>query len=404
MMDIGKYGALIVVVGLAACGGGGSPAVEGTATLFQGAVNAAAVPGIRAVPLVADGHWSFVPNQMTATMTGACFIPMGETGCGTMPFASTCTVTFDPKKGSIAQLGTCSFPTTAGTYVGVQIEFSTTYQVLIDDTVNGIYTDPSQGTLLNSTMPAGGAQMVTFQDTNSQGGVNDNTTFFPAPKTFAATDSPSLSIIFDPTHWLIAPVTSGTFGNLASAGSPPVHMTLDSPGKAMLLNVYSTGNLSSAGNLAVGPPPGGLSEAKVFFSDAAGTMPISLDGPVGIPGNGPSGSHLCGIPGEIYDSAWPAAPSNCSVNGGCFGRGGYLGVDASGVMTWAMPADQWAYASYALVAQMKLPTTVGATTTLDYVCTQTVPMPANGTTYTTAPDLTALGTVQTIGLMTLVAD
>jgi hypothetical protein len=233
--------------------------------------------------------------------------------------------------------------------------------------------------------------------------VNDNTTYFPAPKTFAATDSPSLSIIFDPTHWLTATVTSGTFSALASSGSPPIHVALDSPGKAMLLNVYSTSNLSSAGNLAVGPPPGGLSEAKVFFSDAAGTMPISLDGPVEIPGNGPSGSHLCAISGEVYDSAWPAAPSDCSM-GGCFGRGGYLGVDANGVMTWAMPADQWDYTSYALVAQMTLPKTIGATTTLDYVCTSTVPMPANGTNYTTAPDLTALGTVQTIPLMTLVAD
>lgn len=402
-----RYGGLVTLaVSLFGCGDDGmqgTASISATAHLYQGAIG----PGVAArvnqpAPFVADGQWFFVPNKMTLTVNGACFVPMGQTHCGPMPFTAPCTVTFDPSKGSVAQLGACSFPAQTGTYVGVQINFNTAYETLISDATNGIYTDSSSSSLLSTTMPAGGAQMVTVRAPGG-GETNDMVTYFSA-QTFEATDSPSLSIIFDPTHWLNAYTSNGSFMRLQTNGSPPVHPTLAGAGKAMVFNVYSDSHLSSAGNFVASM--GALSEIKLFFADAAGTLPIEIDGPGQNPGTDQP-PHLCGIPGSVAASAWPgAATPDCSdAEGGCFGIGGYLGVSAGGVATWAFPADQFSFKSYAMVLQMQLPTAVGTPTTLNYVCTANPPTPAGGaTTYTTAPDLASLGTVQSITNMTLVAD
>ncbi len=63
----------------------------------------------------------------------------------------------------------CPFTLSSGAYKSTYIGFNATYDVLINDSTNGIYTDPSSPSLLRTgSPPPTGAQFVTVT-TNSSG-------------------------------------------------------------------------------------------------------------------------------------------------------------------------------------------------------------------------------------------
>lgn len=316
---------------------------------------------------------------------------------------------------SLAELADCTFEATPGAYNGLQLLIDSNYQVLISDTADGLYTDPASSTLLSTTPPAGGAQLVSF--TQGGPGTSSAFTYFTSPVTVtesgvvddASIATVELAVLFDPSYWLGTRANGGALVQpLSTNGNPPIYGTLEKPAKAVLLDVYNTSNEHSAGSIHT-TDPGMLSYVKLVFADDAQRAPLAVTGPQHLPegnGGGPGAGWIC--PTLPFFQAWPGSPDDCPKdrkNGACYGVAGYLGVTPSGVVSWAFSSDDFAYQTYSAVLSMQLPTTVGASTTVNYVCSSTAPAPANGAkTYTTAPDLSALGTVRTIANMTLVAN
>lgn len=71
--------------------------------------------------------------------------------------------------------------------------------------------------------------------------------------------------------------------------------------------------------------------------------------------------------------AWATAP----IAGGI---GGWLGVDASRTLSWALPATEGSYSTYAAYSVMAEGTEVGQTTVLQCKATASPPPPADGKT------------------------
>jgi hypothetical protein len=302
-------------------------------------------------------------------------------------------------------LTSCTFTAAPGTYVGVQLSFDGIYQVVINDPVNGIFTDAGAPNLLSTTAPTGNAGTIEM-DLSNMGGTN--VVMFPEPLELKENDTPTLSVIFDPIHWFNTKVSSGAFTEkLGAAGGPPVLAILGPAARVMFLSSgtpNSGGGLLSpptAGNIQTGN--GGMTDVTVIFSDAK--TPVFEGG----------GGLLCPHPNGAWGSAEAATPTICTDpnDSNCSEVGGYLGLDPNNVLSWAFPdahpsggAD---YSTYQSLLQMPLPTTIGNTTTLSYVCSTTVPSPSGGANvYTTAPNLTDFatsigGAVQTLSL-TLLAD
>src|SRR5207249_1669247 len=162
------------------------------------------------------------------------------------------------------------FEVPPGTYVGVGVGVSTTFDVLLADSANGFFTDPNSSTGLSTTAPPGGAAFASFTvpGPGGQGNVLTSQTFFTSPLVVQAGTSEA---------WAVSPPTS------------PVN-----------------------------------------------------------PANG-------------------------------FRAGGYLGLDANGVLCWAVPTD-YTYAQYNEVCEMPIVTAVGATTTLSCQHLTTAPPPVTGDT------------------------
>jgi len=405
---------LILVLSLAVgCGtsstpgtsGGGSTdssvSLTGAATFYNGATSAAKTSmefETREAPhrdakkspaqsrsLPATAGWNISPNQLTVTIPEIDFIT--SSGGNVSALATTCTATYDSSKPSATQLGTCALTLASGTYVGVAITYNTTFQAVVNDTTNNIYSDPTQSSLLNTTAPSGGAQSVNvgFGGSGSAGTTNGSTTYFPTPQTFSATSTPTISIFIDPTHWLQTTFNGTLFSQTLSwTGGASIYANIGGAGKALLISdAGTTGNIH---------PMQGFNDFKIFYSDA--TTPAAVA----------STFKSCTTSGSVFSGAWNSAPqTTCTSASGCYGAGGYLGLDSSSNLSWAFPSDG-TFTSYAAVMSMPIPTTVGNTTTLSYVCSDTAPAPAGGaTTYTTMPTLSSLGTVVTTQL-TLLTD
>jgi hypothetical protein len=336
--------------------------------------------------------WYLAPNTMTVTVVSIAFIQSGET-TGTAISLDNCSVTYNQSQASLAQLANCKFNIPAGTYIGVTITWNTMFQMVINDSTHGIYTDPTQTNLLNTVAPSGGGQSVNITDSNASGSTTaSETTMFPVAQTYDSSNLPELAIVFDPTHWMIARTDGTSFTtSIRMSGNPPIVASVDGMGKVMIFN-----NVASLGNIQ---PSSNLIELKVFYSTA--TTPWAV-----LASEDPCGSHLF--------NAWAGSTVgvDCTANGGsCFGNGGFLGLDSNNILSWALPAgNSWTYSIWSNVLSLPIPSnpTVGSTTsTLSYVClngTATAPVPAGGaSTYTTAPNLTSLGTVATQSL-TLMAD
>ena len=112
-----------------------------------------------------------------------------------------------------------------------------------------------------------------------------------------------------------------------------------------------------------GPTDDESGSVRVFYADAS--QPTYVFSPV--PG-GPS-------------QAWNVSPASSPVNpANGFRAGGYLGLDANGVLCWALPAD-YTYAQYSAICEMPVAAAVGDSTTLSCQHMTTVPAPVAGDTY-----------------------
>ncbi len=386
-----RLAALLVVSMALGCGGGGgggggggSSKVKGAVKVLNGptsttpaGVRAASARGLVVSGAPADGTYRLSPATMTMTVTGVGLIPAGASRNDVhVASLSGCTATYDCSAGSLAQLSDCEVSAPTGTFVGVVVEYSSTFTVVVNDTEAGIYSDPAEPGHLTTTPPAGGGKPIQVTDQNQDSPFGQVFTFFPAPVTISEGSTPQLYVVFEPTHWMIASVSGGAFSAPSMSGNPPIVPAMSSFGKAALYsNIGTTMSYSWDGCSA------GSCESLLFlYGDA--TTPVTVTW---------QDHDLCSTSGGA-----PVVAFN--GNGTLWGTYGMLGLDASGNLAWASAAgvsqSTGEITGYTGVYKMPARSAIGDTTTLQYQCTTSVPQPTSGDTYASgAPVLTDYGEV-----------
>ncbi|HSV08963.1 MAG TPA: hypothetical protein VLI07_20775 [Candidatus Binatus sp.] len=337
---------------------GGSGGSSATVSFFSGATPAghpAALRGDRPSAVVPkDGQWYLSPDQMILTVTSIQLLG-GSTG----PVAVNCPFTYDRSQPGLTKLSDCPIAVTPGTYSGLDVEISPTYQVLINDSDNGFY---STGTGVVTSPPAGGAQYLTVTTTSL--GVFSA---FPAPIDVGPGASPTLSVVVNGLQFFRVQVNGGA----VSLGWPDVGDT-DPKRPDMTVSVnalasvafYSNQGIGSAGAICTGgacspPPLQGVIAAYVFYSSA----------------NTPTWIQL----------VLNGTPAGCPIGvSGAFNGNGYLGLDATNTLGWALPTDS-SFSSYSTEFNMAQVTTLGGSTTMNCQQISTDPAPAGGNFSSGAP-------------------
>ncbi|TMA43137.1 MAG: hypothetical protein E6J81_16455 [Deltaproteobacteria bacterium] len=340
--------------------GGSSSA---TISFFSGATPAGHPAALRAVRpntlpmdvVPKDGQWYLSPDKMILTVTSI------QLQGGSMdPVAVNCSLTYDRSQPGLTKLSDCPFAATAGTYSGLNLEISPTYQVLINDSVNGFYSTSSG---LVTSSPAGGAEYLTVT-TNSFSGIAGE---FPAPIDVSSSAPPTLSVVVNGLQFFRVQVSSGA----VSLGWPDVGDT-DPRRPDMTVSVnalakvafYSNQGINSAGAICTGgacapPPLQGVIAAYVFYSSA----------------NVPTWIQL----------VLNGTPSGCPIGtSGAFNGRGYLGLDTTNTLGWALPTDN-SFSSYGTEFNMAQVTMLSGSTTLNCKQISTDPAPAGGNFSSGAP-------------------
>ena len=310
--------------------------------------------------LPADGHWALSPEQSRVTLTSLAF--QGADGNVATADLTGCVPTYVRDSAALSPILDCPFDVPPGTYVGVGVGVLTTFEVLLDDAANGFFTDPGSPTGLSTSAPAGGAQFASFvvPGPGGQGDVLTAQTFFTSPLVVAAGGSVSLDIVEDMIHTAFANVSGGVASFDTSLPLPAVQLVPSVSGAGRVEFYSPTGTALDA--LMPGPTDDESGSVRVFY--ASPPQPSYVFSPV----PGPS-------------QAWNVSPATSPVDpSGGFRAGGYLGLDANGVLCWALPAD-YTYAQYSKLCEMPIVSTVGASTTLSCQHMTSVPPPVSGDTY-----------------------
>ncbi|HUE29261.1 MAG TPA: hypothetical protein VMR79_00195, partial [Verrucomicrobiae bacterium] len=326
---------------------------QGAAALTAGQPSPSVVP--------ADGHWALSPEQSRVTLTNLAF--QGADGNVTTADLTACVPTYVRDSAALSPILDCPFDVPPGTYVGVGVGVLTTFDVLVDDAANGFFTDPGSPTGLSTSAPAGGAQFASFvvPGPGGQGNVLTSQTFFTSPLVVAAGGSVTLDVVEDMIHTVFANVTGGVASFDTSLPLPAVQLVPSVAG-AGRVEFYSA-NGTALDALMPGPTDDESGSVRVFYANPP--QPSYVFSPV--PG-GPS-------------QAWNVSPATSPVDpSGGFRAGGYLGLDANGVLCWALPTD-YTYAQYSKLCEMPIVTSVGASTTLSCQLMTSVPPPVSGDTY-----------------------
>jgi hypothetical protein len=334
-----------------------------TVSFFSGATPAGHPAALRAVrpktsSMIAvpkDGQWYLSPDKMVLTVTSIQLQggPMG-------PVAVNCSLTYDRSQPGLTKLSDCPFTAPAGTYSGLNLEISPTYQVLINDAVNGFYSTSSG---IVTASPAGGAEYLTVT-TNSFSGIYSQ---FPAPIDVSSNAPPTLSVVVNGLQFFRVQVSSGVVGlGWPDVGDPDPKrpdMTVSVNALARVA-FYSNQGIDSAGAICTGgacspPPLQGVIAAYVFYSSEAVPTWIQL--------------------------VLNGTPSGCPIGtSGAFNGRGYLGLDATNTLGWALPTDG-SFSSYSTEFNMAQVTTLGGGTTLNCKQISMDPAPAGGNFSSGAP-------------------
>jgi hypothetical protein len=351
---------------------GASNTAQVTAHVLNGATPAvlsAAAPVLNAVP--GDGNWTVSPNKMRLTLTEV-QLTTSATGIGGGARAqlTDCVIETDLAQPGLAALVDCPFTVEPGTYAGFGLSFNGTYEVLIDDPTNGLFTDPAAGTKLRTdTAPANGAQFVTV----TSGDVFGANGALPAPVTINGGDAVSLSIVISSLQFMKVTVASGTasFGWFGDGNPFRPGMTA-SFGDVAKLGYYVRQEIGTAlsRNISAGSPVNGVTSVGVFYATTTAPTFIGMD----LNGE-PSG---CAPIGVAFVANGPPTGS---------GLGGYAGLDSSGVLGWAVPTDN-TWATYSAEFAMAEKTTIGEATTLKCRKITADPAPPGGNYASGAPVIT----------------
>jgi hypothetical protein len=250
----------------------------------------------------------------------------------------------------------------------------------VDDAVNGIYTDPASGTGWSATEPAGGAQPIDNDvDFGGSSGI-----YFPSPLEIAAGDTVSIDVVLHGIHTIALQNNAGEVSLRYPSEALAIVPSLSGVGGAAF---YSSAATANNVDVSAVPP----AELVVFYD---------VDGPTQTWVTYTGGVEPC-LPPGVPGGAMSASPESSPEAGDGGRAGGYLGMDASDTICWAL-ATTAEYTTYASLWSMPQAADVGATTTLTCLATETVPAPTSGDTYTSG--CPAIDTPTNQVTVTLLAD
>jgi len=343
----GHVGGTAHVIRGASVGPGPTPTRDG-APGGEGPVFAATPTG---------GHWYLTPDQGKVTIVSLSF--KDSTGSPHDATMTSCTATYTRTGTSLSPLLDCPFTVDAGSYIEVDVGISNTFQVLINDATHGIFTDAASSTGLTSTAPAGGANFasLTIPVSSGQNGVFTTQSLFTTPLVVDSAAPPTVNLIVDMIHTVLMNVSGSTLTFDTSLPQPPVILTplIGGVGRAEVYSATGTADNVNAGIATTGNE---ANSVRVYYN-AAGVA-LTAYSPV----IGPS-------------QAWNATPA---ANAAEFTAGGYLGLDPTGTLCWALPTT-YTYQQYNWLKRMAPAASVGGSTILFSKQTTTAPPPVSGKTY-----------------------
>lgn len=311
----------------------------------------------------AAGLWAISPDQARITITSVSFIAAdGQPSSATL---TNCVVNYTRSAASLTKLLDCPFTIDPGTYVALDVAVANRFDVLIDDQVNNIYSDPASPTKLSSTRPAGGPQMANYSVALSAElhGVLSSRIYLPAAVTIDSGGTiPTVSLVADMIHTTFVTATGSSMNFFTDLPLPGVYLIPSLSGAGRVEYYTSSGTALSA--KMGGSTDNDAHSVRVFY--ASPPQPAYIISPV----VGPS-------------SAQAVNPAKSPVESALgFRAGGYAGLDASGALCWALPTT-FAYQSYAYLRRMQSVTTLGATTTVQTLALNggQATVPTTGDTY-----------------------
>lgn len=355
--------------------------VSATARVIHGPRGSSTSSLVVAPAPPADGRWAITPDQARITLVSVTFTE--ASGQPQSASLTNCKPTYSRTDPALTKLLDCPFEIPPGTYTSIGIGASTTYEMLLNDPLNGFFTT-SGATKVVTSPPIGGSQFASFT-VSGPGGMGNVLTYalyLKQPLVVTPGSTIALDILVDMIHMVGIDVSGGGATATVDVGPPTLPAELvPSVSGAGRTEFYSVA--SSSANRRVGPLGttstwGGV---RAFYAEPP--QPSYIFHPV--PG-----------PSQAYN----VNPANAPPNGTSFKAGGYLGVDSQMRMCWAMPTD-YTYASYNRICRMQLATALNASTTLECQTMSTAPAPTSGDTYASGcPALTPNVTVP----LTLIAN
>ncbi len=357
------------VLVIATCGGFGcggdltaGDAVPGRANLLHGPSSISAVPRRVGDAQIVDGKWQVSADRGEATLLGLGFFGEQPGTDQEVPLVD-CTLTWTRSDPALQQLLSCPFAVPAGRYIGMSIGVKTTFRVLIDDAVNGLFTS---GGGLVATAPVGGASYVDYL-VPGPGGSGDRLdfhTYFAAPLEVVEGTTVDVQIVVDMTHTMQVDVGGGT---AAFAADKRVPMFIyGSAGPIAKVAFYT--DLGTASN-TLETPNSSSNTMRLFYSSA------------NEPAFAWSGMATAGCQdGNQPSNAWNISASAAPVLDNGPVAGGNLARDPTGKICFALPSGDWS-ATAGSVIVMPEATTVGATSTVTCQTGKPIPAPTSGSNY-----------------------
>lgn len=359
--------------------------VPGSARFFNGATpppstavatQSAVRDTSRGIAAAAAGSWSLSPDRMTLKLTAITLRSADNSGVAS---PVDCAISYDKSKPTLTQIADCSFSAETGTYAKVDLTFAESYDLFINDDVNGFYTTSSG---IVTTRPSGGAQTFAFKVPQAANG--SFTIAMQLREELVVTESTplSLSLVLNGLRFFsvqVGPNGTVTLGSLGG-NAPQRPDIVAAIGTVAGVEFYSvqaipTGNSYCAS--CVGPSlPQGIRAVIVFY-----TAPSTAD-MVGLEFNG--------------------QPANCSPLSPGFvnNRKGYVGLDPSGNIAWAMATDA-SFATYSAELRLARVSSIGAATTLYCKNRTGDPAPLGGSYASGAPNIAQ--SANSLGTYVLVA-
>lgn len=300
------------------------------------------------LPLLSDGEWAVSPDQIEVPFQEIRFVR--ENGNEHRIDLTGCVATYDRSAPTLSERLDCDFEVPAGTYTGLGIDFEPPLRVLIDDAENGLYTD---GSGLTRTPPPGGAAFSTLDVAESGGRIQ-------LGEPLVIGDDPvEIKVVMTAIHTVRVQV-DGANATFAGGVGVQLFVTPDAVGAASFYTAASTAE-------TIHPSAeGGPTELFLFYEDAATPSYTFL-----FPGD----DHRPCIGENTRMEAFNTSPGELNREGQTMG--GYLGLDDTGTICFALPENP-AYTEYQAIFRMPEVTELGESTTLSCEVSSTAPAPVSG--------------------------